>query len=185
MSGAEIALAASLLVASPGTPYPDIETAEWPAVQAAIWTLAISWELMDPRETNFMLSKREDLKNDVDILRKRCADLKGVPLIGDSNRFPERFAVTEMLAFNRALRKHIDDRQHLEPDRGASYREALRETDKLYQFWDAVRDARCDFYYVTTRRYALKKTRDLIGPEAYYSGNLPPYVPTWRFQEIK
>ena len=30
-----------------------------------------------------------------------------------------------------------------------------------------------------------KKTRDLIGAEAYYSGNLPPYVPTWRFQEIK
>ena len=51
--------------------------------------------------------------------------------------------------------------------------------------WDAVRDARCEFYYVTVRRQALKKLRDLVGEEAYLAGTLPPNVPTWRFNELK
>ena len=107
----------------------------------------------------------------------------GVPLVNDCKRFPERSIISEMLEFNRALRKNIDSRQHLDTDRGAAYRAALQETDKLYQVWDAVRDARCEFYYVNVRRQALKKVRDMIGAEAYYSGNLPPYIPPWRFQE--
>ena len=61
----------------------------------------------------------------------------------------------------------------------------LAETDRLYLVWDAVRDARCDFYYVTVRRQALKKLRDLVGDEAYATGELPPNVPTWRFREAE
>ncbi|MCE9534632.1 MAG: hypothetical protein K8T89_26455 [Planctomycetes bacterium] len=183
MSGAELAFAASLIVAPSGTPFPEVEQTEWVGVQAAIWTTAINWEILDPRETNFIVSRREDMKNDIEILRKRYNELKGAPLLNDAKRFPERAAVSEMISFNRALRNHIDGRQHLETDRGAEHRDMLFETDRLFTFWDAVRDARCDFYYVTTRRLALKRVRDLIGNDAYYSGNLPPYVPTWRFQE--
>ena len=51
--------------------------------------------------------------------------------------------------------------------------------------WDAVRDARCEFYYVTVRRQSLQKLRDLIGKEAYAAGELPDYVPTWRFLPIR
>ena len=58
------------------------------------------------------------------------------------------------------------------------------ETDRLYQVWDSVRDARCDFYYVTVRRQALKKLRDLIGEDAYLDAELPANVPTWRFNEM-
>jgi hypothetical protein len=183
MSAAEIALAAGLLVASPGTPFPDIEREEFPNVRAALWKLAIDWELMDRRETSWVLTRIEDLQDDLDLLRRRYINFKGVPLVNDSQRFPERSTINEMLEFNRALRKHIDGRQHLDTDRGAAYREALRETDKLYQVWDAVRDARCEFYYVNVRRQALKKVRDMVGTESYYTGNLPPCIPTWRFQE--
>lgn len=183
MSGAELAFAASLLVVCPGTPYPDVDRAEWTQVQAAVWTTAINWEIMDPRETNFLFNRFEDMKSDLDVLRKRHQDLKGAPRVGDSNRFPNRTAVNEMITFNRALRTHIDGRQHLETDRGDTYRAMLRETDDLFKVWDAVRDSRCDSFYVTTRRLALKRLRDMIGADAYYAGNLPPYVPTWRFQE--
>jgi len=183
MSGAELAFAASLIVAAPGTPFPDVDRDEWPAVQSALWTTSINWEILDPRETNFILSRHDDMKGDLEILRKRYNDLSSAPLINDAKRFPERSAVNEMITFNRALRTHLDGRQHLETDRGANYREMLRETDRLYLVWDAVRDSRCEFYYVTTRRLALKRVRDLIGLEAYHAGNLPPYVPTWRFQE--
>jgi hypothetical protein len=34
------------------------------------------------------------------------------------------------------------------------------------------------------RRDALKKLRCEMGHQAYYGGNLPPYVPLWRFRQI-
>jgi hypothetical protein len=60
----------------------------------------------------------------------------------------------------------------------------MQEADRLYQVWDTVRDARCDYYYVTVRRQALKRLRDMLGSDAYYSGVLPPHVPLWRFQRV-
>ncbi len=183
MSGAELAFAASLLVVMPCTPCPDIDREEWPNVQAAVWTIAINWELMDPRETNFLFNRYEDMKSDLEILRKRHQDLKGALPVADSRRFPERTAVNDMISFNRALRNHIDSRQYIETDRGDMYRTMLRETDDLYKVWDSIRDARCESFYVTTRRLALERLRDQIGAESYYAGKLPPYVPTWRFQE--
>ena len=67
---------------------------------------------------------------------------------------------------------------------GDELRIALNETDHLYQVWDSVRDARCNYYYVTVRRQALKTLREMIGTEAFYRGELPPHVPVWRFPEI-
>ena len=50
----------------------------------------------------------------------------------------------------------------------------LDETERLYQVWDTVKDARCECYYVPFRARCAKKLRDLIGPDAYYRGVLPP-----------
>ena len=125
------------------------------------------------------------LEGPANLLRRRHGELKNVPSIADSQRFPERAAVNDLLAFNRAYRQHIDVRQPLELLNWWELRVALQETDHLYQVWDAVRDARCDYYYVTVRRLALKRLRDLVGEEAYYSSNLPPCVPLWRFEQIR
>ena len=78
----------------------------------------------------------------------------------------------------------MDARQAVELVHWWEFREAVQEADRLYQVWDNVRDARCDYYYVTVRRHALQKLREAIGPEAYYAGCLPPHVPVWRFQRI-
>lgn len=185
MSVTEIAFAVSLLVAPVGSPLPVIEPEEWPQVQAALSKVAVEWELMDPRESSFMIVRFEEIKEDLEILRKRHVELKGAPLVNDNKRFPERTVLNEMLAFNRALRAHINQRQCVDTDRSARFREALQETDKLFQVWDAVRDAKCEFYYITVRRQALKKVREMVGAEAYYTGNMPHYIPTWRFQEIE
>jgi hypothetical protein len=72
-----------------------------------------------------------------------------------------------------------------ESDRADIITQAINETQQLYHVWDAVRDARCEFYYVTVRRQALLKLRGLIGENDYYEAKLPPYVPIWRFTEIK
>ena len=62
----------------------------------------------------------------------------------------------------------------MEPDRAPLVRAALKETDWLYQVWDAVRDARCEYYYVTVRRQSLKRLQTMLGADAYSAADLPP-----------
>jgi hypothetical protein len=130
------------------------------------------------------MARSEDWENDIALLRRRYQDLKDAPRLCDAQRFPDRNTVNELLAFNRAYRRHLDSRQALEQDRGHDLRMALKETDSLYQVWDSVRDARCEYYYITVRRQALKRLQQMIGPDAYNAANLPPHVPLWRFQEV-
>jgi hypothetical protein len=146
--------------------------------------LSLQWELLDPREVRYMLSRSEDFKNDLHMLQGRYQELLHAPLLSDSIRFPERNAVNDLLSFNRAYRQEMVARQPFDVVHGDAMREAVLETDQLYRVYDAVRDARCEYYYVHFRRQALAQLRDMIGVEAFYSGKLPPPVPTWRFRSI-
>jgi hypothetical protein len=183
MFASEYLLAVALLTApvdSPEATVPENFATLSPAVQ----NLAIQWEILDPREVRYVLTRSEDFASDLKLLRRRYHELLGAPPLSDGFRFPERSAISDMLAFNRAYRQNLDNRLSVEMVRVWELQEAVQEADRLYQVWDLVRDARCDYYYVTVRRQALKRLRDLVGQEAYYSGNLPPYVPLWRFQTI-
>ena len=156
----------------------------FPLVKPTLQRLAIQWEILDPREVRYVLTRPEDFASDLKLLQRRYQDLNTAPPLQDCMRFPDRALVSDLLAFNRAYRQHLDSQQSVELVRWWELREAIQETDRLYQVWDTVRDARCEYYYVTVRRQALKRLRDTIGPESYYTGRLPPHVPTWRFQQI-
>jgi hypothetical protein len=184
MNACAMALAAALLTTPPDVPDPPPDADEWPAVQEAVQTLAVQWEILDPREVRYVMARVEDGENDLALLRRRYQELKDAPKLCDAQRFPDRGTVNELLAFNRAYRRHLDSRQALEQDRSQCLRTALKETDNLYQVWDSVRDARCEYYYITVRRQALKRLRQMIGDESYDTAELPPYVPLWRFQEM-
>lgn len=184
MNASALALAAALLTTPPDVPDPPPDADEWPAVQEAVQKLAVEWEILDAREVRYVMARVEDWENDIALLRRRYQELKDAPKLCDAQRFPDRGTVNELLAFNRAYRRHLDSRQALEQDRGQCLRTALKETDYLYQVWDSVRDARCEYYYITVRRQALKRLRQTIGAEAYDTAELPPYVPLWRFQEM-
>jgi hypothetical protein len=153
-------------------------------VRPALRDLALDWEILDPREVRYVLTRGEDFPSDLKLLRRRYADLCGAPPLYDCMRFPDRSLVNDMLAFNRAYRQHLDNRQAMELSNAWELHEMLLEADRLYQIWDLVRDTRCDYYYVTVRRQALKKLKELVGDQAYNSGSLPPHVPVWRFARI-
>jgi hypothetical protein len=181
MSASDLFLAATLLTAPVGTPEQMPPEDQWPAVRDAIHKTAVDWEIMDPRETRYVLTTREDFEADLNLLRKRYSELVDAPRLSDCQRLPDRRIVNELIRFNRAYRKHLEDRQAWEADRADLFFTAIQETDRLYRHWDAVRDAQCDFYYVTVRRAALKKLRDAIGDDAFSTGQMPHYVPDWRF----
>ncbi|OWK36313.1 hypothetical protein [Fimbriiglobus ruber] len=185
MTGADLVLAAILLTTAPGTPETVPPPDRFPAMRDAVHQLGIEWEILDPRETRYVLTRPEEYSGDLDMLRRRYRELADAPRVADSMRFPDRSQVNELVRFNRAFRKYLDQRQQFETDRAPTLREVIAETDRLYQVWDSVRDARCEFYYVTVRRHALKKLRDQIGENDYLAGTLPPNVPMWRFNEMK
>jgi len=148
-----------------------------PGLQA----VAVDWEILDPRENRYVLAQPQDFPADLKLLQGRYHELQGAPRLEESLRFPERPLVNELMAFNRAYRNDLTTRLALDTVHEDELRAALAETDQLYRIWDAVRDARCDYYYITVRRQALQQLREMVGAEAYYSGQLPPHVPVWRF----
>jgi hypothetical protein len=177
-------IAFTLLTAPPDAPGPSIDSTSFARVRPALQTFALHWEILDPREVRYVLIRPEDYVSDLNLLRRRYRDLWDAPQLDDCNRFPRRETVNELLSFNRAYRQHIGVRQPVELAHWWEFRAALQETDHLFQVWDTVRDARCEYYYVTVRRQALKKLRELLGDDAYFRGELPPPVPLWRFQEV-
>ena len=185
MTPCDLLLAATLLTTPLGVPEQVPTPDRWPGVQAAIHKTAIEWEILDPRETGYVLARLEDFQTDLDILRKRYAELSDAPRVSDGGRFPDRNAVNENIRFNRAYRRNLEKRAVWESDRADLIRTVMVETDQLYAVWDAVRDARCEFYYVTVRRAALKKLRDLLGTESYDLTILPPIIPEWRFSTTR
>jgi hypothetical protein len=185
MSPSDLILATMLLSAPVGTPEQVPPPDRWQVMQASVHQVAIDWEILDGRETRYVLAKREDFQEDLDFLRKRRNDLDDAPKVGESDRLPSRQAVNDNIRFNRAYRKNLETRLLWESDRANVISEAIRETEKLYKMWDAMRDAKCEFHYVTVRRLALKKLKEMVGPEIYLTGEVPPYVPDWRFIAIQ
>ena len=174
-------LAAALLTAPPDSL--DLKDAAWlhRELAPALQRLAIDCEILDPRENRYVLAQPQDFAADLKLLQCRYRELQTAPRLQECTRFPERSLVNEMMAFNRAYRSDLVTRLALDTIHEDELRAAVTETDHLYRIWDAIRDARCDYYYITVRRQALQQLRELIGAQAYYSGNLPPHVPMWRF----
>ena len=98
-----------------------------PFVQA----IALNFEILDPREHQYILLRSSDFQSDVKLLKKRYNELYDAPLVFDSMRFPDRLVIQEMLGFNRAYRHHLSARVHLEPAFGEDLHAVIKETDQL------------------------------------------------------
>jgi hypothetical protein len=148
----------------------------------AMRQLALQWEILDARETDY-LKHAEDFESDLKLLQGRFEELRHAPPLADAYRFPSRDLVNDMLAFNRTYRDSINNRLDLDMIHADELRNILGETDFLYRVYDAVRDARCEYFFITYRRQALAQLRELVGVQTYYTAQLPPHVPLWRIPE--
>jgi hypothetical protein len=176
-------LALALLSSSAPATAPTDFSNMLPGLRLPLERLAMKLEILDPREVRFIFARPEDFADDLNLLRRRYQELATAPVLADALRFPDRATVSELLAFNRSYRQHMDVRQPLELVHWRELRITVEETDRLFRIWDKVRDARCPYYYVTVRRQALKELRELIGGDCYYAGTLPPCVPLWYFRD--
>jgi hypothetical protein len=178
----EYMLAVVLLTGPPSVADPDHLQATIAALRQPLQSIAVQWEILDPREIRYILASPGDFVSDLGLLRRRHRDLAHAPVLRDCQRFPDRSTINGLLALNRAYRRELDRRQIHDPHEAQEIELAICDADLLYQAWDCLRDARSDFYYVTVRRQAFKRFKELIGEGAYYKGTLPPCVPLWRFR---
>jgi len=184
MFGFDFLAAVALLTAPPGGTMPAEPAPMSETMRFIAQALAVRWEIMDPRETGYLLSRARGLQEDLTELRRRCHDLADAPPVYESLRFPDKTSINGYLAFSRSYCKQLALRRPLEPAHAEELDAALREAEQLQELWDTVKGARCQYYYVTYRRECLKRLREMIGDNAYYNGRLPPPVPLWRFHEI-
>jgi hypothetical protein len=183
MATFEYLVAVLLLSASPD-PGELKNAADWhPILAPAVQAVALQAELLDQREVRYLLARPEDFASDLKLLQTRRRDLAMAPPVDDCQRFPDRCLVNDLMTANRAYRQELTQRLALDRINADVLRAGVAENDHLYRIWDSVRDARCDYYYVTVRRQALLQLRELIGAEAYYRGELPPHLPWWRMPQ--
>lgn len=181
MIASECLLAAVLLTTSPDLPQPR-EALVWADVcRHSLVALALDGQLVDTREPAIHFNRPHDRGSDLKALQSRFQEFAFAPVLEECQRFPNRRIVNDFLAFNRAYRAELQARLDLDAVQAVHLRQALKETEQLHHLWCEVRDAGCEYYYITVRRQALQHLRDLLGDEAFYSGRLPPYVPVWRF----
>lgn len=151
------------------------------AMMRALQQEGLAMEILDPRELQYMFTQKKDLASDLKLLQRRQQDLANAPRLAEGNHFPPRAVVSDKLAFNRAYGENLKRRQSVDPARWGDWQEVIQENDRRYQLWDTVRDARCEYYYVTVRRQALERVLERLGSEKFIAADFPPHVPTESF----
>ncbi len=174
-------LAVALLTV-PGGSADAVTLPEHTCLARPLQSLALQWEILDPRERRCVLAGPDAFEADLRLVQRRYHELVDAPPVTDCKRFPTREVVCELLTFNRAYHTHMSLRRDSEGPARSELADAVAETDQLYHIWDLVRDAGSDCYYITFRRQALAALREAIGQGDYYRGVLPPHVPVWRFE---
>ena len=179
----EFALAAALVTA-PADPIPSTALGPWfLPLRPALVRIGLDHEILDRREEVSFLAQSESFAGDLRMLQVRYHEYLNAPLLEECKCFPDRKTANDFLACNRAYRADLAARMALDQLHAEELRSAVFETDLLHNVWECVRDARCDYYYVTVRRQSLSLLRQLVGNHAFYSGQLPPHVPVWRFSQ--
>jgi hypothetical protein len=143
-------------------------------------------EILDERELRYVFSQHKEFLSDFNMVIRRAKDLENAPHLWECVILPDRSLANELLMFNRAYRKYLEDCSSVWFDvYSKNWLLATKEENEaLYQIWDCVRDARCVYYYVHIRRQALKRLVDTVGP-LDNNFKLPPHVPIWRFTQIR
>src|SRR5215471_6331223 len=99
MTFADLILAGALLV---GSAPADLQTpaatqSVFPTMRFALLGLSLEWEILDPRETRYVLTRADDLGSDLKMLQRRYQELMDAPPLADAQRFPDRAVVNELL----------------------------------------------------------------------------------------
>jgi len=171
MSPFDLLLAVAILLGDPEVPVDPRLSYLRPHVEL----IALEWELLDPTEPEGATLKE---------IQQRQRRLDGAPLAADVLRFPTGDTARSYRELTWAYKQWLETRQAGYPASGDDYRELIEEAEGIHWVWGLVVSARADNYCWTVREY-LRELRDAIGECRYYSMDLPPPLPFWRFRRVE
>jgi hypothetical protein len=109
------------------------------------------------------------------------------PPLGDAARLPPLVDIRKAYEFNGRYRRHLEWRLEWEyhSPAGPDLRAALAEAEWLRVLYDALWGSHPEYKCEDeTKRCYLRKSRLMLGREAYREMDLPPCVPVWRFSQL-
>jgi hypothetical protein len=148
---------------------------ETPALREAIRRQAIALGLLEPD------GQVDELRHWLRWLRNAY----GGPPLADLERFPPYDVAMTWLILNRQFRETLTARIVLERHHRAELSVVLEEAQRLYDIFDALRDAQRTSYNLTYRRTRLKQLWLLLGPEDYGAARLPCPIPWSGLRQIE
>jgi len=140
-------------------------------------SLALHLEIVGPHERWI-----DDYRSELGYVRRHWRELAEAPPLSDCQFLPDAIIVKECRNFNRTFERMLEARSQTVLCRQEAFREMLCETHRLGDIWGLLETATSANQSWVCRRRALTQLRTKLGPEAYYSGSLPPSVPLWRFE---
>lgn len=169
---AEVIIA--LLVASPiEVPLPHkVPEPIWDALKK----VSLKLEIVGPHER-----WRSDFQAELNYVRHHWRELRHAPPWTDCLRLPPLGVAEDCCCWNFAYQDYAKNRRWLCRHRWDEYSACLEEARQLYLIWKTVHEAADMSNSWVHQRRGLRRLRDLLGPEAYAEGQLPPAAPIWRF----
>jgi len=151
------------------------------AVRPAILEIAVALELLDRREVGALWAEIDGPGNELRVLQGRFTTLRSAPPLSECARFPSPQTTSQFIAANRAYRASLEARLIVDQVHARDLRAAITETDQLHEVWRLLADAQYEGYFVSARRDALLRIRNVIGLDAFCRPQMPPHLPVWRF----
>jgi hypothetical protein len=153
-------------------------------VPAGMWQslkrIALRMEVVGPSERWI-----DDYRSELNYVRRHARELREAPPLGDVAILPQSSVSRESRCFNLNYQRNLELRRNVALHRQDELDEALQEAKNLSTIWALVDTAACPSQSWVCRRMALMRLREMLGPEAYYGGAIPPCVPLWRFEMIE
>jgi hypothetical protein len=170
-------LVVALLLLWPTTPPVPQQVPEplWQALKR----VALATEVVGPHER-----WANDFHSELLYVRRHWRELAEAPALDDSRRLPPPDLVLSSCRLNWSYQEYLKARRCVCRHHWDELTIALEETQRLYQFWELVREAGCAERSWACRRRALLRLRELLGPVAFYNADLPPCLPLWLFNEL-
>jgi hypothetical protein len=171
-------LLTALLILSPVVPAVPhhVPSGLWQSLKR----MALRMEVVGPDERWI-----DDYRSELNYVRRHARDLSGAPPLGDACSLPPAAVSRESRCFNLNYQRNLELRRNLALHRQEELDESLQEAKHLASIWALVDTAACSSQSWVCRRLALMRLREMLGPEAYYAGAIPPCAPFWRFEMLE
>lgn len=156
-------------------------------------TIAREFQLFDTEDSQnpynglYLFASEDNALEDFKVLYRRYLELKDAPLVED---FHPKFLmdtnlISKFLSFNYKFRQELDERQKWNWDQSDIIATARQEAEKMNDIWELINKINQDYMPKGDKRAAYLELKFLMGEAEFNKPELPDFVPTWRFKEVR